>query len=224
MTARIPLPTIAAGGQRATRHLKPAVANALAIRDDGVLVPATSRILAQPNIRPYHGKPNATIEERLAYLAGFSPRRDVLGLEPFNMRTATKEEILQFMEEDYGVVLDGRADEETVRANAVAHIKATRAEEARRAQLAASASAEMGGNLAAGAPAQVGFDPLALPPGAQVVAGGVISGDEAATLAARAAALRDAQLTQLSAAELAAQEKQELAESRASRRGGKGIS
>lgn len=211
----------------ASRVVKQNTASGLAIRDDGTLVPSTPRILAQPNIRPYHGDPRATLQERLRYLAGFVQRRPVVGLEPFNMRKATKEEILQFMDEEYGVQLDARGDEDTVRAAAVAHIRAEQAEDQRRAELAMAMAAERGTSAGAEMAGQQQIagatDPMALPAGAKVVAGGVISGDAAATEAARAAAARDLALQQAAsdrAAELAKQERDELATSRAARRAG----
>lgn len=54
--------------QQETRSAR--VGNGLAIRDDGILVPSTPDILKQQNIRPYHGDPNWTLEQRLDWLAG----------------------------------------------------------------------------------------------------------------------------------------------------------
>lgn len=202
----------------ASRVVKQNQGAGLAIRDDGTLVPSTPRILAQPNIRPYHGDPRATLQERLRYLAGFVQRRPVIGLEPFNMRTATKEQIIQFMDEEYGVQLDARADEDTVRAKAVEIIKAEQAEDQRRAEQATAMAMDRGGNGMASAPAA--FDPLAVPPGATVVASAIL-GDPAASEQGRAAALRDLELQQQdpAALERAKQERDELATQRAARAG-----
>lgn len=48
--------------------------NGLAIRDDGILVPATPGILALPNVKPYHGDPNWSLQQRLDWLAGRTVR------------------------------------------------------------------------------------------------------------------------------------------------------
>lgn len=49
------------------------IGRGLAIRDDGVLVPLTDDILKLPNIRPYHGNPNWTLEQRVMWLKGMVP-------------------------------------------------------------------------------------------------------------------------------------------------------
>lgn len=50
------------------------VGGGLAIRDDGVLVPATPAILRLPNVKPYHGDPAWTLAQRLDWLAGRTVR------------------------------------------------------------------------------------------------------------------------------------------------------
>lgn len=58
------------------------IGNGLAIRSDGVLVPSTPDILKLPDIRPYHGDPNWTLEQRLDWLAG----RTVRGTESWKQQ------------------------------------------------------------------------------------------------------------------------------------------
>jgi len=49
------------------------IGRGLAIRDDGVLVPLTDDILKLPDVRPYHGDPNWTLEQRIMWLKGMVP-------------------------------------------------------------------------------------------------------------------------------------------------------
>jgi hypothetical protein len=49
------------------------IGRGLAIRDDGVLVPLTDDILRLPDVRPYHGDPNWTLEQRIMWLKGMVP-------------------------------------------------------------------------------------------------------------------------------------------------------
>lgn len=99
-------------------------ARGLAIRDDGMLYPATDNVLRQQNFRPYHGDPHAPLEERLAYLNGrFAPSATKgqvdAELGAFNIATATKEELIEFIENEYGTRLDGRKPIDKLRNEAI---------------------------------------------------------------------------------------------------------
>ena len=83
----------------------------LAIRDDGMLYPATPRVLAQSNFRPYHGDPKASLEERLDYLSGnfgVDKKKIEIAQGKFDLNAASKEELLDFAMDEYGVKLDAR--------------------------------------------------------------------------------------------------------------------
>lgn len=114
------------------------IAQGAAIRmADGVICPATPKILAQPGFQEYHGPLHLTGAEALAHVRGQnSGRRVVLGLEEtFDLRTAGKEELLEFAETDYGVTLDATDDVEVLR-NKVRQIVRQQREEEKAAELA----------------------------------------------------------------------------------------
>lgn len=80
------------------------------IRDDGILFPNVPLIAKKPNFRPYHGKVDASIEERMRYLAGFSMQKravvssaPVAEAEPFDIAKASKDEIIVFAFEEFGL-------------------------------------------------------------------------------------------------------------------------
>lgn len=90
-----------------------------AIRDDGLVMPATARILALPTYRPYHGDPKASLEERMAYLRGEDTaltRGIKAEAGTFVISTATKDELIDFAMTDYGKTLDPRKDINMLRA------------------------------------------------------------------------------------------------------------
>lgn len=81
------------------------------IRDDGVLFPNVPLIAAKQRFRPYHGKLDASLEERQEYLKGLAPRRRVVNTAPdeeppFDIARATKDELIQFAENEFGYTID----------------------------------------------------------------------------------------------------------------------
>lgn len=83
----------------------------LLIRDDGMLFPNVPLIAKKKNFRPYHGNPNATLEERMAYLAGRAGRRVMASMpfeddEPFDISTADRNALIDFAEAEYGEIMD----------------------------------------------------------------------------------------------------------------------
>ena len=80
------------------------------IRDDGMLYPNTPLVRRNPRYRPYFGDVNASLADRMRFLAGLSKRREVVynpePEAPFDLASAGVEEILLFAQEQYGRVLD----------------------------------------------------------------------------------------------------------------------
>ena len=82
---------------------------ALVIRDDGVLYPNTAQMEKHPRYRPYHGDPKASLDDRMRYLAGLQKKRAVVfeeTEEPFDVNTASVDELVQFALDQYGAVLN----------------------------------------------------------------------------------------------------------------------
>lgn len=103
-----------------------------AIRDDGMLYPAFDSVLRNPRYRPYHGDPNASLEQRLAYLRGENARnsaKEDAERGVFNITTAEKDELIEFMLDEYGFQLDSRLSIEKLRSQAIMHIQVKQAEE-----------------------------------------------------------------------------------------------
>ena len=97
-------------------------AHGWAIRDDGMLYPALDSILRKANFRPYHGDINASLEERMRYLQGFSQQNQAkIDAErgTFNIATADKDALVDFMLDEYGYQLDTRGPIEKMRNEAV---------------------------------------------------------------------------------------------------------
>lgn len=82
--------------------------------NDYRLMPNVPMIRNEPNYRPYHGDPYATLAERQRYLEGTALREVVLDVEPFNIGKASKEELIAFAIDQYGVTLDGRKTRENL--------------------------------------------------------------------------------------------------------------
>lgn len=104
-----------------------------AIRDDGMLYPAFDSVLRNPRYRPYHGDINASLEQRLAYLRGEGKRntaKEDAEKGVFNIATAEKEELIDFMLDEYGHQLDARLSIDKLRSQAIMFIQVKLAEEA----------------------------------------------------------------------------------------------
>lgn len=84
------------------------------IRDDGALFPNVPLIAKKQRFRPYHGPLGAPLNERMQYLRGGpGARRQVVDSsptppeqEPFDLAAATKDELIAFAEQEYGVTID----------------------------------------------------------------------------------------------------------------------
>ncbi len=90
---------------------------------DASLWPNTPLLAKKQSMRPYHGDINATKEQRLAYLEGGPGRRRVVVSEsteqpPFDLGKCTKDELVAFMEEEYGYTMDPEGNLHTLRAEA----------------------------------------------------------------------------------------------------------
>lgn len=104
-----------------------------AIRDDGMLFPALDSVLRNPRYRPYHGDINASLEERMAYLQGkanANAAKEAAEKGVFNIATADKDELIDFMLDEYGFQLDARLTIEKMRSQAIMHIQLKQAEDA----------------------------------------------------------------------------------------------
>lgn len=82
----------------------------LLIRDDGVLFPNVPLVAKKPNFRVYTGSPKASLQERQQYIK-MGGLRKVPALvntepEPFDVGRATKEDIILFAREEFGMELD----------------------------------------------------------------------------------------------------------------------
>ena len=94
------------------------------IRDDGIIFPNVPGIAKKKNFRPYRGKLDATLEERLNYLKGLPVNRQKFTLsepldeEPpvFDLKRATRDECVQIALEQFGVTLDPSKHVNTLRA------------------------------------------------------------------------------------------------------------
>jgi hypothetical protein len=82
----------------------------LLISEDGRLYPNTKLMRANPRYRPYHGSPKASLEDRKRYLLGLGAKRAVQyepePEEAFDIGKASVEALLEFAQEQYGIVLD----------------------------------------------------------------------------------------------------------------------
>jgi hypothetical protein len=69
---------------------------------------------SQGKLRPYHGKIDATLEERLAYLRGvmITPNAPEA---TFDLSTADKAAVIEYISDEYGKTIDKRLPVERVR-------------------------------------------------------------------------------------------------------------
>lgn len=83
----------------------------LLIRDDGMLFPNVPLVAKKPNFRIYTGNPKATLAERQQYvkMGGLRKIPALTNTEPppFDVGRATKEDILLFARDEFGIELDG---------------------------------------------------------------------------------------------------------------------
>lgn len=88
------------------------------IRDDGMLLPNVPLLAKLKTMRPYTGKLDATLEERLQFLKGLPTRRAITfdEPEPFNISKATKQELIAFAMDEYSEPIDEETHLNKVRA------------------------------------------------------------------------------------------------------------
>lgn len=89
---------------------------------DGRLMPNVPNIRSLPDYRPYHGDPKANTATRMAYLrsgghgANRAPAPVIFeDVQPFDVSKATKDELIAFAMNEYGLALDASADIRTLR-------------------------------------------------------------------------------------------------------------
>ncbi len=80
------------------------------IRDDGMLYPNTPLMRRNQRFRPYYGDVKASLADRMRFLAGLAARREVVynpePEAPFDIGTASVDDLLNFAVEQFGRVLD----------------------------------------------------------------------------------------------------------------------
>lgn len=93
----------------------------LLIREtDGMLCPFTKGAAMRPNMRPYHGDPKASKEDRMKWINGAygtpAPTKiEMQEMGTFDLASADKGELLEFALNEYGVDLDSRKSEAKLR-------------------------------------------------------------------------------------------------------------
>ena len=94
------------------------------IRDDGTIFPNVPLIAKKQNFRPYYGDVSASLEDRLDYLRGLPSRRRVVNSAvkpdedaPFDIAKASKDELIKFADEEYGVTIDPSTHLNRIRAD-----------------------------------------------------------------------------------------------------------
>jgi hypothetical protein len=104
--------------ERAANSRKRQLQPPLLIRDDGMLYPHTKLTAKNPRFRPYHASPSASLEDRMRYLQGLGAKRAVtytVEEEPFDIGKADAEALVQFAQEQFGMVLDPNKPIKTLR-------------------------------------------------------------------------------------------------------------
>lgn len=83
-------------------------------REDGALFPNVGRLRNNKNLLPYNGAPDASLDERMQFLRTGSARRVVNSAPqeappPFDVGTATADELIAFAFNEYGHQLNPKA-------------------------------------------------------------------------------------------------------------------
>lgn len=83
------------------------------IRDDGMIYPNTPLTAKNTRFRIYHGDVKASLEDRMRYLQNLGSKRRVINSAtaaddeaPFDIAKASKEQLIEFAQEQYGEILD----------------------------------------------------------------------------------------------------------------------
>lgn len=98
-------------------------------RDNARLIPNVGKLKNHPKLVPYTGSVKASLEDRLRWLRTGGSRRVVASapveeLPPFDVSTATKEELIAFAKEEFGLELNPKAPPHIMRNQILAAAKA----------------------------------------------------------------------------------------------------
>lgn len=93
-------------------------------RETGRLLPNVEKLRKHPKMIPYTGSPNASHDERMRFVRTGTFRKVVdttaqeaeLDLPPFDLGTATKEAMIAFAKEEFGLELNPNAPPHIMRA------------------------------------------------------------------------------------------------------------
>lgn len=93
-------------------------------RDTGRLLPNVEKLRKHPKMVPYTGSPKASHDERMRFVRTGTFRKVVdttaqdaeLDLPPFDLGTATKEQMIAFAKEEFGLDLNPNAPPHIMRA------------------------------------------------------------------------------------------------------------
>lgn len=83
-------------------------------RNNGRLLPNVVRLRSHKDMIPYRGSVKANLEDRMRYLRTGGARRDVamsepVELPPFDVSTASKDELITFAQEEFKLELNPQA-------------------------------------------------------------------------------------------------------------------
>lgn len=119
----------AASAQRAARAQDKRVPFVINV-DDGRLIPNTVRTRKHPKYRLYKGDVNATLDERMRYLASSGLVQEVGSVEDaFDIGKATKEELIAFALMEFGKEMDPSMHLATMRSKVSQMAKAAQGNE-----------------------------------------------------------------------------------------------
>lgn len=93
-------------------------------RDTGRLLPNVEQLRKHPKMMPYTGSPKASHDERMRFIRTGTFRQVVdtsvaeaqLDLPPFDLGTASKEDMIKFAKEEFGLDLNPNAPPHIMRA------------------------------------------------------------------------------------------------------------
>lgn len=100
---------------RAKRGQQDAKTPFLINRENGRLLPNVARTAKHPKMMPYTGSVKASLEERMRWIRTGGARRNVTAsapvveLPPFDVSTATREELVAFGKEEFNLDLNVKA-------------------------------------------------------------------------------------------------------------------
>lgn len=98
-------------------------------RVNGRLLPNVERLRTHKDMIPYMGNKHASLEERMRYLRTGGQRRGVVATQaieappPFDVSTATKEDMIAFAADEFGLELNPKAPIHIMRNQIIAAAK-----------------------------------------------------------------------------------------------------